>query len=155
MAQFKLAQGRLQSLVLASLASVVLFGKNTLSRGDTGREVTATLATVDVILSDKGIARALWTFKLSLLSVCRWMASEKLEGQGLILLSLLGCETLEPLQLDEGLGTVTPASIEHTSDDDDAVDFSSREFLFILNESHSCLHSIRVFLLVELPLAEQ
>ena len=83
------------------------------------------------------------------------MASEKLEGQRLILLSLLGCETLEPLQLDEGLGTVTPASIEHTSDDDDTVDFSSREFLFILNESHSCLHSIRVFLLVELPLAEQ
>ena len=54
----------LKCFVLASLASVVLLLQDALARSDARREVTATLATVYVKLSDHGVAVALRTLHL-------------------------------------------------------------------------------------------
>ena len=75
--------------MLADLACVVLLGQDTLARGDTRREVTTTLPTIDIELRDEGLAVGLRTFELLLLLVSRRMPSKELEGQVLILLSLL------------------------------------------------------------------
>ena len=52
MLEAQLVQLREQSLMLADLASVVVLQEDTLTRGDTGREVTTTFAAVDVIIVD-------------------------------------------------------------------------------------------------------
>ena len=49
-AQLEGAQSRIKGLMLADLASVVLLGQDTLARGDTCREVTTTLPTIDIEL---------------------------------------------------------------------------------------------------------
>lgn len=153
MAELECPQGRLQGLVLARLARVVLLSQDALAGRDTGREVTATLATIDVVLSDEGLAAGLGALELLLLLVGRWMPAEELEGKVLVLFSLLRCERLKSLKLDKGLRAVLPASVEHASDDHDAVDLPGRELLLILDESHGGLHSCRVLLLVKLSLA--
>lgn len=103
MTKFERAKGRLKSLVLASLASVVLFGQDGLSTGDARAEMTTALATVYVELGDQGLAARFRTLEFLLLLVCRWMATEKLEGQVLVLLSLLWSQCIQPLKLNKGL----------------------------------------------------
>ena len=103
MTKFERAKGRLKSLMLAGLASVVLFGQDGLSTGDTRAEMTATLATVNVELGDQGLAAGLGALELLLLLISRWMATEQLEGQVLVLLSLLRSQCLQPLELHESL----------------------------------------------------
>ena len=49
-AQLEGAQSRIKGLMLADLASVVLLGQDTLARGDTRREMTTTLPTIDIEL---------------------------------------------------------------------------------------------------------
>jgi len=70
---------------------------------DAGAKVTATLTTIDVKLGDQGLAARLWALELLLLRVSWWMATEKLEGQVLVLLPLLRSQTLQPLKFHEGL----------------------------------------------------
>ena len=89
--------------MLACLASVVLLSQNRLSTGDAWAEMTATFTTVDIELSDQGLAAGFRTFKLLLLLISRWMSTEKLESQVLVLLSLLGSQRIKSLQLDKGL----------------------------------------------------
>ena len=68
---------------------------------------------------------------------------------------MLRCKRFKTLELDKGLGAVAPAAIEHACNDNDTVDFFGREFLFVLNQPHGCLHGRVVLFLVELPLAQE
>ena len=140
-AQLESAQGRLKGLVLANLARVVLLGKNTLSAGDAGREMTSAFAAARVILRDQSLAARLWTLELILLIVGGRVAAKELEGQVLVLLVLLLGKRLKPLQLHEGLRAVAPAPVEHACNDNHAVDLLCRELFLILNKSHCGLHS--------------
>ena len=108
--------------MLAYLARVVFLCQDALAASDTGREVAATLAARGIELRDEGLAARLRAFELLLLSIGRRVTSEKLEGEILILFTLLRRHILKTFQLDESLGTVTPASIEHAGDDNHAVD---------------------------------
>lgn len=90
--KFESAQGRFQGLMLTRLASVVLLSQNRLSTGDAGAKMTATFTTVDIELSDQGLAAGFRTFELLLLLISRRMSTEKLEGQVFVLLSLLGSQ---------------------------------------------------------------
>ena len=87
--------------------------------------MTATLATVDVELGDECLTARLGTLELLFLLIRGWMSAKELEGQILILLSLLLSQRLQPLQLDEGLRAITPASVEHACYDHNAVYLSS------------------------------
>ena len=102
-AKLESPQGRLQGLVLASLASVVLLGKDALARGYAAREVTAALAARDIILGDERLAARLWTLELSLLRVGRRMPAEQLESQVFVLFALLLGQRFESFKLDKGL----------------------------------------------------
>ena len=139
-AQLESAQGRLKGLVLANLARVVLLGKNTLSAGDAGREMTSAFAAARVILRDQSLAARLWTLELVLLVVGGRVAAKELEGQVLVLLVLLLGKRLKPLQLHEGLRAVAPATVEHACNDNHAVDLLCRELFLVLDKSHSSLH---------------
>ena len=66
--------------MLASLAGVVLFGQDRLSTGDTGAEMTATLSTTGIELSDQSLTAGLRALELLLLRIGRRMPTEKLEG---------------------------------------------------------------------------
>ena len=83
--------------MLARLARVVLFSKDTLARSNARGEVTATLSARSIKLSDECLATALWTLELLLLLVGWGMATEKLEGKVLVLLSLLGSHCFKSL----------------------------------------------------------
>ena len=119
--------------MLANLAGIVLFGQDGLSTGDTWAEMTATFSATGVELRDEGLAAGLRTLELLLLRIGGRMPTEKLEGQVLILLSLLRSERFKALKLDKGLGAVTPAAIEHACNDNDTVYLSGREFFLILD----------------------
>ena len=56
MAQLECAKSRLKRLMLANLAGIVLFGKDTLATGNARREVTTTFAAACLILSNEGLA---------------------------------------------------------------------------------------------------
>ena len=87
--------------------------------------MTSTLAATGVKLGDGGLAARLGALEFLLRSIGWWMASKQLEGKVFVLLSLLRSQCVEPLKFDEGFGTVSPAFVEQTSDDDDTVDLSS------------------------------
>ena len=154
MTQLEGAQRRLQGLVFTCLTSIILLSKDALSRSDTRRKVTATLAAVNVTkrskaksdenknlqLSDKGLTAGLRTLKLLLLSVGRRVSAEELERQVFILLTVLWCQRFKTLKLDESLRAVSPALVEKASNDHDTVDLSRREFLLVLDEAHRCFH---------------
>ena len=110
--------------MLASLASVVLLGQNRLSTGNARAEMTATLSTIYVKFSDQGLTAGFRALELLLLLIGRWMSTEKLEGQVLILFSLLRSQCFKSLELDESLGAVSPATIEHAGNDNNTVDLS-------------------------------
>ena len=76
MAEFECPEGRLKSLMLAYLAGVVLLGEDTLTRGDTGREVTTALTTVDVKLCDHSLTVRLRALELLLLLIGWRMSTE-------------------------------------------------------------------------------
>ena len=102
-AQLEGAQSRIKGLMLADLASIVLLGQDTLARGDTGREVTTTLPTIDIELRNKGLAVRLGALELLLLLIGRRMTSKELEGKVLILLTLLCSQCFQSFKLDKGL----------------------------------------------------
>ena len=141
--------------MLADLASVVLLGQDTLARGNAWREMTATLAAVDIELGYEGLAVGLGTLELLFLLVGRRVSSKELESKVLVLLALLWSQRFEPFKLDEGLRAVSPTSIEHTGNDHDAVDFSRRKLFLVLDQPHGSLHGRVVLFLVELALTEQ
>ena len=102
-AKLESPQGRLQGLMLANLASIVLLGKDALARSYAAREVTAALAARDIILGDERLAVRFWTLELSFLRVGWRMPAEQLESQVFILLSLLLGQRFESFKLDKGL----------------------------------------------------
>ena len=89
--------------MLADLASVVLLGQNTLARGDTRREVTTTLPTIDIELRNKGLTVRLGALELLLLLIGRRMTSKELESKVFILLALLWSQCFQPFKLDKRL----------------------------------------------------
>ena len=103
MAKLQSSQCRLKRLVLARLARVVLFSKDTLARSNARGEVTATLSARSFKLGYECLATALWTLELLLLLIGWRMTTEKLECKVLVLLSLLGSHRIKSLQFDKGL----------------------------------------------------
>ena len=66
--------------MLASLARVVVLGKDTLARGYAWREVAVTLTATSVVLRDNGLAVRLRACQLLSRPVLWRMSGEKLEG---------------------------------------------------------------------------
>ena len=155
MAELQSPQGRLKSLMLADLASVVLLGEDALARGNAAAEVTTALSARDIVLGDEGVAAGLGTLVFRLLWISRRVPAKQLECQVLVLIALLLRQTLQPLKFHEGFRAVSPASVEQASDDHNAVDLFGGQLLLILNESHGGLHSCCILFLVELALAEK
>jgi len=80
----QLVQLREKSLVLACLTSVVVLQEDTLSRSNAGGEVTATVATVDVVVINLRIAAALRTVELLFRHVNRRPSREQLDCQSFV-----------------------------------------------------------------------
>lgn len=116
--------------------------------------MTAAVTARCIIFSNEGLAAGLRALEFLLLSVGRRMTAEQLECEALILFALLLRNRLETFKLDEGLGAIAPASIEHAGNDYHAVDLLGREFFLVLDQPHGGFHSRRVLFLVELALTE-
>ena len=138
----------LESLMLASLASVVLLGKDALTRGYACREVTAAFATIDVELSDHCATVTLRALHCLAGPVGGWMPREQLDRQVFVVLALLLRQVWKPLQLHECLRAVPVALIEEARYGNDAVDLSGGQLFLIFNEPHRCLHRAIVLLLI-------
>ena len=143
-----------EGLVLASFTSVVVLQEDTLTRGDTGGEVTSTVTTVDVIVIDLGVAAALGAVELLIRHVDWRSSGEKLDSKSFISFSLGLGQFRKSLQLDEGFRALSVAFVEVARQGYNTVDLLSAELFLILDQAHSSLHGTGVFLLIHLTLAE-
>lgn len=144
-----------EGLVLANLTSVEVLQEDTLARSNAGREVRATVATVDVVVINLSVAAALRAVELLVRDVDWRLPREKLDGKSFISFSFNLREFGKSLQFDEGFGALSVALVEEAREGHDTVDLLRAELFLILNQAHSSLHSTGVLLLVHLPLAEQ
>lgn len=141
--------------MLANLTGVEVLQEDTLARSNAGREVRATVATVDVVVINLSVAAALRAVELLVRDIDWRLPREKLDGQSFISFSLNLREFGKSLQFDEGFGALSVALVEEARKGHDTVDLLRAELFLILNQAHGSLHGAGVLLLVHLPLAEQ
>lgn len=154
MLQFQVLQLLVQRLVLANFARVVLLLENAHAAGDAWGVVRGALLTSDVELVDQ--VGALRTVVLLLrLGIMRRLSREQVNREQLIGLPLLLRDRVKPLELIQSLAALLVAPIEVGSNRHKTVDIFRLQLLFILDQSHCCLHGAIVVFLIELPLTKQ